>query len=77
MSRAVEILVTGANDGGELLECLWRQGFPAELIEDAGAWRVEVRSPREETARLVADLSDAVARWLPEQSRRPRIEPVR
>lgn len=65
MSPPVEIEVSDASRGGELRECLWRRGFPAELVEAAGGWRVEVTSPREDRSRLVADLHEAIERWLP------------
>jgi putative oxidoreductase len=62
---AVEIDVAGAGQGSDLLDCLWRHGFTANLVETSGAWRVEVRSAREETPRLLGDLTAALEAWLP------------
>jgi hypothetical protein len=69
---AVGIPVADEADGGELVECLWRHGFPASLVESDAGWRVEVRSPHEDTSRLVADLYEAIARWKPDAAVEPR-----
>jgi putative oxidoreductase len=66
---AVEIDV--AHDGqtatlaeaGDLVDYLWRQGFPAMLVEVDGWWRVEVRSPREQPPGLMTDLLDVLESW--------------
>lgn len=62
-SPAVEIEVEDASRGGELVECLWRHGLPARLVERAARWRVEVRSPREEPASLRAQVRAALDSW--------------
>lgn len=63
-------------DADELVESLRRQGFTAILETTGPAERIEVRSPHEETSRLVADLHDAVGRWLPWSEHRAEIRPV-
>jgi hypothetical protein len=72
LAPPVGIHVADAADGEELVECLWRHGFAASLVESDAGWRVEVRSPREDTSRLVADLHEAIARWRPDASVEPR-----
>jgi hypothetical protein len=72
LTPPVGIPVADEADGAELVECLWRHGFPASLVESDAGWRVEVHSPHEETSRLVADLHEAIARWRPDASVEPR-----
>jgi hypothetical protein len=72
LAPPVGIPVADEADGGELVECLWRHGFPASLVESDAGWRVEVRSPHEDTSRLVADLHEAIARWRPDAAVEPR-----
>lgn len=60
---AVEIEVEDASRGRELVECLWRHGLPARLVERAARWRVEVRSPREEPASLRSRVRAALDSW--------------
>jgi putative oxidoreductase len=75
---AVEIDV--AHDGqtatlaeaGDLVDYLWRQGFPAMLVEVDGWWRVEVRSPREQPPGLMTDLLDVLESW-PETAMHPGV----
>jgi hypothetical protein len=65
MPPAVEIEVQSPQEGTELVQCLWRHGLPAGLIQSAGELRVAVRSPREEAPRLLGDLYDALESWYP------------
>jgi putative oxidoreductase len=61
----VEIQVTDASEGNDLVGFLRRQGLPADLFEAAGLWNVEVGSPREDPPLLVSDLFDALQSWVP------------
>jgi hypothetical protein len=63
--RGIDIEVTGAAEGKDLVDCLWRHGLPASLVERTGLWQVEVRSPREELPQLLGDLFAAVESWSP------------
>jgi hypothetical protein len=63
----VEIQVTSADEGNDLIVCLGRHGLPASLAERAGQWHVEVRSPREKPPELLVDLFEAVESWLPDR----------
>ena len=65
MTRAVEIEVESPQEGTELIQCLWRHGLSAGLVQSAGELRVAVRSPREEAPRLLVDLYDALESWSP------------
>jgi hypothetical protein len=76
MSPPLKIEVSDLTYGGELVESLLRQGFPAQLVEDPAGWRVEVSSPREDASQLAADLREAIDRWLPDAGIRARIGPV-
>lgn len=75
---AVEIDV--AHDGqtgtlaeaGDLVDYLWRQGFPAMLVEVDGWWRVEVRTRREQPPGLMTDLLDVLDSW-PESAMHPGV----
>jgi putative oxidoreductase len=76
MSSAVNIDVDdegqagSLSEAGDLVDYLWRQGFPAMLVEVDGAWRVEVRSPREQPPGLMSDLVDVLDSW-PEETMHP------
>ena len=63
--RPFEIQVAGADEGNELIDCLWRHGLPARLVEASGLWHVEVRSIHENPPELLADLFSAVQSWRP------------
>ena len=63
MTGSVEIEVSGAGEGRNLVECLARHGFPVSLVERTGRWLVEVHS-RQEPRGLVAELSSAIEGWL-------------
>ena len=60
----VEIEVADAGEGNDLVDCLWRHGFTATLMEDEGGWRVDVHSRLEEPDRLMFDLVAPVETWL-------------
>jgi putative oxidoreductase len=64
----VEIRVGDEGEGNDLLDCLWRHGLPANLVESAGRWRVEVSSPREEPPELLGDLFHALETWVPDRA---------
>ena len=64
MATRIEIKVADAAEGGSVVECLWRRGIPASLLERAGSWAVEVRSAREEQERLLGDVAAALEPWL-------------
>jgi len=59
-------------EAGDLVDYLWRQGFPAMLVEADGWWRVEVRAPREQPPGLMTDLIDVLDSW-PEQAMHPGV----
>jgi len=59
-------------EAGDLVDYLWRQGFPAMLVEVDGWWRVEVRAPREQNPGLMDDLLAVLDSW-PESTMHPGI----
>jgi putative oxidoreductase len=59
-------------EAGDLVDYLWRQGFPAMLVEVDGWWRVEVRAPREQPPGLMTDLLDVLESW-PESAMHPGV----
>jgi hypothetical protein len=65
----VELEVGSAGEAGDLVDTLWRRGIPSRLAERGGRWQVEVRSPREEPLRLVAELATVLRPWLVEHGR--------
>ena len=64
VATRIEIRVADAAEGGSVVECLWRRGIPASLLERAGSWAVEVRSAREEQQRLLGEVAAALEPWL-------------
>lgn len=67
MTPAFEIEIGSPREGTTLIQCLWRHGLAAGLVQSAGGLRVAVRSPREEAPRLLVDLYDALGSWFPER----------
>ncbi len=69
MGTRIEIEVANAAEGSGVVECLWRRGITASLLERAGSWAVEVRSARGEQQRLLSDVAAALEPWLAETDR--------
>lgn len=60
----IRIEVGSPAEGFDLRESLARRGIQAALVEAAGAWEIEVSSPREEPERLFHDVAAGVESWL-------------
>ena len=65
MTPSVEIEVFSANEGQELVQCLWLHGLSAGLTRVGGQLQVEVRSPPEDPPRFFLNLYDALEGWRP------------
>jgi hypothetical protein len=65
----IEIEVANAAEGSGVVECLWRRGITASLLERARSWAVEVRSAGGEQQRLPSDTAAALEPWLAETDR--------
>jgi hypothetical protein len=58
----IEIEVANAAEGSAVVDCLWRRGITASLLERADSWAVEDRS-------ALSDAAAALEPWLVETDR--------
>jgi hypothetical protein len=69
VAAPIRIATLDAIEASDLVHALAARGLIGRAVSvEAGRW-VEVREPREETNRLLADVTDAVSTWLAERER--------
>jgi hypothetical protein len=64
MAESVRIEVDSRAQALDLSLALAVRGLNGSVVSDGLRWLVEVRDAREETRRLLADVSEAVVGWL-------------
>lgn len=64
MAEPIRIEIETSSAGRELIDTLARRGLVGELRSAGSRFEVEIRSPREETRRLLLELEPALETWL-------------
>lgn len=74
MAPPIRIGALGATEASDLAQSLAARGLIGRPVSTGGASWVEVHETREETTRLLADLTEAVETWLAEHERLRSLE---
>jgi hypothetical protein len=69
VATPVRVGTLDAAEAGDLVEALAVRGLIGTPVDGEGGRWVELRSSREKTERLLADVADAVEAWLADRGR--------